>query len=445
MASGAMKDPKDSKPEDPRPRSTEIFERGKKTLVGGVDSPVRAFRAVGGTPLVIDHAKGARLYDVDGREYIDFVCSWGALILGHAHPDIVAAISDQASRGTSFGMTSPLEVELGEKITKAIPSVEMVRFVNSGTEAAMSAVRLARGFTKRDLIVKFEGCYHGHSDGFLSEAGSGLATLGISASPGVPDAFAALTLNIPYNDLEAVENVFKKHPGKIAAVIVEPVAANMGVVPPAQGFLEGLRAVTKKEKSLLIFDEVITGFRMAYGGAQSVYKIDPDLTVMGKIIGGGLPVAAYGGKREIMQHIAPLGPIYQAGTLSGNPLAMRAGLATLPKLEAPGFYEDIHRKTQRLAEGFRSALNESKIRGEVNVAGSLLTIFFADGPVGNYADARKSDPALFATFFHNMLSRGIFIAPSQYEALFISAAHTDADIDRAITAARESLASMQKN
>jgi glutamate-1-semialdehyde 2,1-aminomutase len=445
MASGAMKDPQNSKPEDHRPRSTEIFERGKKTLVGGVDSPVRAFRAVGGTPLVIDHAKGARLYDIDGREYIDFVCSWGALILGHAHPDIVAAISDQASRGTSFGMTSPLEMELGEKITKAIPSVEMVRFVNSGTEAAMSAVRLARGFTKRDLIVKFEGCYHGHSDGFLSEAGSGLATLGISASPGVPDAFAALTLNIPYNDLEAVENVFKKHPGKIAAVIVEPVAANMGVVPPASGFLEGLRAITKKEKAILIFDEVITGFRMAYGGAQSVYKIDPDVTVMGKIIGGGLPVAAYGGKREIMQHIAPLGPIYQAGTLSGNPLAMRAGLATLPKLEVPGFYEDVNRKTQRLAEGLRSALKESKIPGEVNIAGSLLTIFFADGPVRNYADAKKSDPALFATFFHNMLNRGIFIAPSQYEALFISAAHTDADIDRAITAARESLVSMQKN
>jgi len=323
--------------------------------------------------------------------------------------------------------------------------VEMVRFVNSGTEAAMSAVRLARGFTKRDLVVKFEGCYHGHSDGLLSEAGSGLATLGISVSPGVPDAFAALTLNVPYNNLEAVENVFKMHSGKIAAVIVEPVAANMGVVPPATGFLEGLRAITKKEKSLLIFDEVITGFRMAYGGAQSVYKIDPDLTVMGKIIGGGLPVAAYGGKREIMQQVAPMGPIYQAGTLSGNPLAMRAGLATLPKLEAPGFYEDLNRKTQRLAEGLRSALKVSKMRGEVNVAGSLLTLFFTDGPVRDYADAKKSDSALFAMFFHNMLSRGIFMAPSQYEALFISTAHTDADIDRAITAAHESLASLRKN
>ncbi len=444
MASGTMKSSKGSKADISRPRSTEIFERGKKTLVGGVNSPVRAFRSVGGTPLVIDHAKGARLFDVDGREYIDFVCSWGALILGHAHPDIVAAISDQAARGTSFGMTSPLEVELGEKITKAIPSVEMVRFVNSGTEAAMSAIRLARGFTHRDLIVKFEGCYHGHSDSFLSEAGSGLATLGISASPGVPDAFASLTLNTPYNDLEGVEKIFKQYSGKIAAVIVEPVAANMGVVPPAAGFLEGLRAVTKEQKSLLIFDEVITGFRLAYGGAQSLFKIDPDLTVMGKIIGGGLPVAAYGGKREIMEHIAPLGPVYQAGTLSGNPLAMRAGLATLPKLEVPGFYEDVNRKTERLAKGLRSAMKDTKFHGEVNVAGSLLTMFFTDAPVRNYADAKTSNSARFATFFQNMLSRGIFIAPSQYEALFISAAHTDADIDRAIAAGHESLASMRE-
>ncbi|HXN18676.1 MAG TPA: glutamate-1-semialdehyde 2,1-aminomutase [Candidatus Binatus sp.] len=439
-----MQDTPGSKAQNTRPRSTEVFERGKKTLVGGVNSPVRAFRAVGGTPLIIDHAKGARLFDIDGREYIDFVCSWGALILGHAHPDIVAAISDQAARGTSFGMTSPLEVELGEKITKANLSVEMVRFVNSGTEAAMSAIRLARGFTHRDLIVKFEGCYHGHSDSFLSEAGSGLATLGISASPGVPDAFASLTLNTPYNDLDGVEKIFQQYPGKIAAVIIEPVAANMGVVPPAPGFLEGLRALTKKEKSLLIFDEVITGFRLAYGGAQSVFKIDPDLTVMGKIIGGGLPVAAYGGRREIMEHIAPLGPVYQAGTLSGNPLAMRAGLATLPKLTVPGFYEGLNRKTKRLAEGLRSALKDAKLHGEVNVADSLLTLFFTDAPVRNYANAKKSNSARFATFFQNMLSRGIFIAPSQYEALFISAAHTDADIDRAITAARESLRSMQE-
>src|SRR3984885_6153795 len=444
MASGTMKDPEDSL-QNSRPRSAEIFERGKKTLVGGVNSPVRAFRAGGGTPLIIDHAQGSRLFDVDGREYIDFVCSWGALILGHAHPDIVSAISDQASLGTSFGMTSLPEIELAEKITNAIPSVEMVRFVNSGTEAAMSAARLARAFTQRDLIVKFEGCYHGHSDGFLSEAGSGLATLGISSSPGVPEAFARLTLNTPYNDLDSVERLFHRHAGKIAAIIVEPVAANMGVVPPAAGFLEGLRATTTKEKALLIFDEVITCFRLAYGGAQSVYKIDPDLTVMGKIIGGGLPVAAYGGKREIMEHIAPLGPVYQAGTLSGNPLAMRAGLATLPKLEVPGFYEDVNRKTERLVNGLRSALKEAKLHGEVNVAGSLLTMFFTDGPVRNYADAKKSNSARFATFFQNMLSHGIFIAPSQYETLFISAAHTDADIDRAIAAAQESLASIQEH
>lgn len=445
MPGGKMKVPKRAKAGTARPRSAEIFERGEKILVGGVNSPVRAFGAVGGTPLVVDHAKGARLFDVDGRKYIDFVCSWGALILGHAHPDIVSAISDQASHGTSFGMTSPPEIELGERITEAIPSVEMVRFVNSGTEAAMSAVRLARGFTERDLIIKFEGCYHGHSDGFLSESGSGLATLGISTSPGVPDAFAKLTLNATYNHLEAVENLFKQHRGKIAAVIVEPVAANMGVVPPAPGFLEGLRAITKQEKAVLIFDEVITGFRMAYGGAQSVYKIIPDLTVMGKIIGGGLPVAAYGGRRDIMEHLAPLGPVYQAGTLSGNPLAMRAGLATLPRLEAPGFYEKINRKTKHLADGLRSALKKANVDGQVNFAGSLLTMFFTDQPVNNYADAKKCNSHRFASFFREMLNRGIFIAPSQYEALFVSAAHTDADIGRAIEAARESLLAIQGN
>jgi glutamate-1-semialdehyde 2,1-aminomutase len=424
-----------------RPRSTEMFERGKKTLVGGVDSPVRAFRAVGGTPLVIDRAFGTRLYDVDGREYLDYVCSWGALILGHAHPDVVTAVSEQAGRGTSYGMTSPLEIELGEKITRAVPSVERVRFVSSGTEAAMSAVRLARAFTERDLVIKFEGCYHGHSDGFLSEAGSGLATLGIAACPGVPEAFARLTLNTPYNDLSSVENLFRQHAGKLAAIIVEPVAANMGVVEPALGFLQGLREITKREGALLIFDEVITGFRMAYGGAQSVYKIDPDLTVLGKIIGGGLPVAAYGGKRHIMERVAPLGPVYQAGTLSGNPLAMRAGLATLPKLEAPKFYEVVNRRSLRLAEGLRNALQEAKVPGQVNIAGSLLTLFFCDRPIKNYADAKKSDTVKFAKFFQAMLERGIFLPPSQYEALFVSAAHTEADIDHTITAARESLAS----
>jgi glutamate-1-semialdehyde 2,1-aminomutase len=443
MASGTSRNATEKLKSDQRPRSSEVFERGKRSLVGGVDSPVRAFRAVGGTPLVIDHAAGTRLYDVDGREYLDYVCSWGALILGHAHPDVVAALSDQASKGTSYGMTSPLEIELGEKIVAAVPSIEMVRFVSSGTEAAMSAVRLARAFTERDLVVKFEGCYHGHSDGFLSEAGSGLATLGIAACPGVPEAFASLTLNTPFNDLEAVEALFRKHPQKIAAIIVEPVAANMGVVAPAQGFLEGLRDITKREGALLIFDEVITGFRVAYGGAQQVFKITPDLTVLGKIIGGGLPVAAYGGRREIMERVAPLGPVYQAGTLSGNPLAMRAGLVMLPKLQALGFYDDLNRKTERLANGLRAALKSTGIPGVVNVAGSLLTIFFSENPVRNYADAKKSDTARFGKFFQEMLKRGFFLPPSQYEALFVSGAHTDSEIDATITAAGESLAALR--
>ena len=443
MASGTTKGMSENRIDDARPRSKEMFERGKRTLVGGVDSPVRAFRAVGGTPLVIDHAAGTRLYDIDGREYLDYVCSWGALILGHAHPDVVAAVSDQAAKGTSYGMTSPLEIELGERIVAAVPSIEMVRFVSSGTEAAMSAVRLARAFTERDMVIKFEGCYHGHSDGFLSEAGSGLATLGIAACPGVPEAFASLTLNTPFNDLEAVEALFHKHPKKIAAIMIEPVAANMGVVAPSPGFLEGLRKITKREGALLIFDEVITGFRVAYGGAQQVYKIVPDLTVMGKIIGGGLPVAAYGGKREIMEHVAPTGPVYQAGTLSGNPLAMRAGLVMLPKLQVSGFYDDLNRKTERLAEGFRAALKDTSISGVVNIAGSLLTIFFSDNPVRNYEDAKKSDTARFGQFFQGMLHRGIFLPPSQYEAFFVSAAHSDSDIDMTIEAARESLAALR--
>lgn len=443
MASGTAKGPGEKMNSDARPRSAEIFQRGAKTLVGGVDSPVRAFRAVGGTPLVIDHAAGTRLYDVDGREYLDYVCSWGALILGHAHPDVVAAVADQAAKGTSYGMTSPLEIELAELIVAAVPSVEMVRFVSSGTEAAMSAVRLARAFAGRDMVIKFEGCYHGHSDGFLSEAGSGLATLGIAACPGVPEAFARLTLNTPFNDPAGVEKLFRDHPGQIAAVIVEPVAANMGVVAPGPGFLEGLREITKREGALLIFDEVITGFRVAYGGAQQVYKIVPDLTVLGKIIGGGLPVAAYGGRREIMERVAPLGPVYQAGTLAGNPLAMRAGLAMLPKLKAPGFYEDLNRKTARLADGLRSALRDSGVPGVVNVAGSLLTMFFTAGPVRDYSDAKKTDTKRFEVFFQEMLRRGIFLPPSQYEALFVSAAHTEADIDATIAAAHESLAALQ--
>ena len=432
-----------SSPGDSRPRSAEIFERGKKVLVGGVDSPVRSFRSVGGTPLVVDHASGARLYDVDGHEYIDYVCSWGALILGHAHPDIVAAIADQARKGTSYGMTSPLEAELGEQIIRALPSIERIRFVSSGTEATMSAVRAARGFTKRDLLLKFEGCYHGHSDSFLVEAGSGLATFGISSSAGVPEALAKLTLNAPYNDSDAVEEIFKKHAGKIAAVIVEPVAANMGVAPPTFGFLESLREITERDGALLIFDEVITGFRIGYGGAQKLYGMRPDLTTLGKIIGGGLPVAAYGGRRDIMEMVAPLGPVYQAGTLSGNPLAMRAGLATLPKLEAPNFYDQLSRKSGRLGEGLRDALQESGTTGHVSVAGSLLTLFFAPGAVLDYGDAKKSDTARFGAFFTEMLRRGILFPPSQFEALFVSAAHTEADIERTIEAARESLKAIQ--
>jgi glutamate-1-semialdehyde 2,1-aminomutase len=444
MASGTTRSHGDQKTPNARPRSAEIFDRAKKILVGGVDSPVRAFRAVGGTPLIIDRGQGARLWDVDGREYLDFVCSWGALILGHAHPDVVSAVADQAARGTSYGMTSPLEIDLAEKIARALPSVERIRFVSSGTEATMSAIRAARGFTKRDLILKFEGGYHGHSDSFLVEAGSGLATLGISSSAGVPDAFAKLTLNAPYNDLATVETIFRKHAGKIAAVIVEPVAANMGVVPPLAGFLQELREITRREGTLLIFDEVITGFRMAYGGAQNLYEIEPDLTTLGKIIGGGLPVAAYGGRREIMEMVAPLGPVYQAGTLSGNPLAMRAGLATLPQLEAPGFYDSLNEKSQRLADGLRSALSEVKIAGRVNVAGSLLTLFFTADPVRDYGDAKKSDAARFAAFFREMLERALFLPPSQFEALFVSAAHTDDDIDHAISAARESLAAISR-
>ncbi len=419
--------------------SSDLFARAQKILVGGVNSPVRAFRAVGGTPLIIDRALGSRLWDADGREYVDYVCSWGALILGHAHPDVVAAIADQATRGTSYGMTSPLEIELGERIARAIPSVERIRFVSSGTEATMSAVRAARAFTRRDLILKFEGGYHGHADSFLVEAGSGLATLGISSSPGVPDALARLTLNAPYNDVAAVERIFAEQAGKIAAIIVEPVAANMGVVPPAPDFLAALRRISARDGALLIFDEVITGFRLTYGGAQGVFGIHPDITVLGKIIGGGLPVAAYGGRREIMDTIAPLGPVYQAGTLSGNPLAMRAGLATLPLLETRGFYRALDAKAARLAEGIREAFVESGMHGQVNVCGSLITVFFTEDPVSHYGDAKKSDTSRFAAFFREMLARGILLPPSQFEALFVSAAHTDQDIDRTIAAVREGL------
>jgi glutamate-1-semialdehyde 2,1-aminomutase len=442
MSTGTTRKAHEARGRDPRRHSAELVARADKILPGGVDSPVRAFQAVGATPLIVDRALGSRLWDVDGREYIDYVCSWGALILGHAHPEVVAAVADQASRGTSYGMTSPLEIELGERIARALPSIERIRFVSSGTEATMSAIRLARGFTKRDLILKFSGGYHGHADSFLVEAGSGLATLGISSSAGVPEALAHLTLTAPYNDVTAVEEIFRAHPGKIAAVIVEPVAANMGVAPPVDGFLEGLREITQRDGALLVFDEVITGFRLAFGGAQRLYNIAPDLTTLGKIIGAGLPVAAYGGRLDIMKMIAPLGAVYQAGTLSGNPLAMRAGLATLPLLEAPGFYDALNEKAQLLADGLRSALAVARIPGQVNVAGSLLTLFFAPGPVRDYAGAKGSDCSRFAAFFREMFDRGIFLPPSQFEALFVSAAHTDADIDATLSAARNSLAAI---
>src|SRR5438270_3169551 len=347
-----------------RKRSREIFERAEKVLVGGVNSPVRAFKSVGGEPLVIERGSGQYLYDADGNELLDYVCSWGAMILGHANPAISAAIAEQAKRGTSFGVTTELEIELAAVIARAIPFIEKIRFVSSGTEATMSAVRLARGVTKRDFIVKFEGCYHGHADSFLSQAGSGLATLGIAECPGVPQALAELTLNAPYNDLNAVEKLFAQHKNKIAAVIVEPIAANMGVVPPAPNFLSGLRGITKANGALLVIDEVITGFRLHNGAAQQLLNVEADLTTLGKIIGGGLPVAAYGGRAEWMNSVAPLGPVYQAGTLAGNPLAMSAGIATLMQLSAPGLYERINKTAERLVTGLRNAIAESRITAQ---------------------------------------------------------------------------------
>jgi len=424
-----------------RSRSEAIFRRATQVLVGGVNSPVRAFRAVGGDPIVVDHAAGARLWDADGNEYVDYVCSWGALILGHAHPKVVEAIATQARRGTSYGMPTELEVELALKIRAALPSCEKVRFVSSGTEATMSAVRLARAATGRDLIIKFEGCYHGHSDSFLSEAGSGLATLGIAACPGVPQALAGLTLNAPYNDAAAVEKLFDRHRNQIAALIVEPIAANMGVVAPAPGFLQQLRDLTTQHGALLIFDEVITGFRVCCGGAQTLFGIVPDLTTLGKIIGGGLPVAAYGGRSDLMDRVAPLGPVYQAGTLSGNPLAMSAGIATLDLLAAPGFYGALDASAKRLGDEIITVLWELGLSATAARAGSLLTLFFSGEHVRDYSVAKKCDTRRFAAFFRAMLERGIFLAPSQFEALFVSAAHTDADIDRTIAAIRESLAS----
>jgi glutamate-1-semialdehyde 2,1-aminomutase len=404
---------------------------------------VRAFGAVGGTPPFIVRGQGSRIFDVDGNGFIDYVCSWGPLILGHSHPQVVAAIKRAAEKGTSFGAPTELETNLARMIVAAIPSIEMIRFVNSGTEATMTALRLARAFAGRDKIVKFAGGYHGHADGLLVKGGSGLATLGLPSSPGVPASYAQNTLVAPYNNVEAVAQLFHSYPGEIAAVIVEPVAANIGVVPAQPSFLDGLRSLTSDHSALLIFDEVITGFRVAYGGAQAIYGITPDLTCLGKIIGGGLSVGAYGGRREIMEMIAPSGPVYQAGTLSGNPLAMTAGVETLKVLGQPGVYERLEEAAARLEKGIAEAASSLDFRLNISRFGSLLTIFFTPNSVVDYESVSAADRALFAGFFHQLLAQGIYWPPSQFEAAFVSLAHSDEDIDYTVTAAKRAISHLQ--
>jgi glutamate-1-semialdehyde 2,1-aminomutase len=408
-------------------------------MPGGVSSPARSFRAVGMPPLVLERGRGSHVWDADGREFIDYLMAFGPLILGHAHPAVVEALREALAQGTAFGATTALEVELARLISDALPSVEMVRFVNSGTEATMSAVRLARAYTGRTKVVKFEGCYHGHADGLLARAGSGLATLALPDSPGVPPSYAQETLVLPYNDLEAVERAFQAHGEGIAAIIVEPVAANMGVVPPEPGFLEGLRRLTRAYGSLLIFDEVVTGFRLCYGGAQTLYGVEPDITCLGKVIGGGLPVGAYGGRREIMSMVAPEGPVYQAGTLAGNPLAMAAGIATLRLLQQEDPYDRLEALASRLEEGLREAIAEAEAPAIVQRVGSMLTIFFTSVPVRDYASARSCDTHRFARFFARMLEQGFLIPPSQFEAWFLSLAHTQEEVAATIEAARRAL------
>ena len=410
-------------------RSQKLFQEAQNYLPGGVDSPVRAFKAVGGTPPFIARGKGSRIYDEDGNEFIDYVCSWGPLILGHSHPQVVDALKRAAERGTSFGAPTGLEVTLAKMIAAAMPSIEMIRFVNSGTEAAMTALRLARAFTGRDKIVKFAGGYHGHADGLLVKGGSGLATLGLPSSPGVPASYAQNTLVAPYNNAKAVAELFQQYPEEIAAVIVEPVAANIGVVPPQPGFLDNLRSLTSRSGALLIFDEVISGFRVAYGGAQAIYGITPDLTCLGKIIGGGLPVGAYGGKREIMEMMAPTGPVYQAGTLSGNPLAMTAGIETLKVLSQPGVYEQLESTASRLEKGIAGVVGSLNLKLNISRFASLLTVFFTDSAAFDYESVSKADTKLFGRFFQQLLAEGIYWPPSQFEAAFISMAHSDEDID----------------
>ncbi len=422
--------------------SEKLFDKALHYLPGGVDSPVRAFKAVGGTPPFIVRGKGSYIYDVDGNKYIDYVCSWGPLILGHSAPQVIDALKKIVADGTSFGAPIELEITLAEMITGAMPSIEMVRFVNSGTEATMSALRLARAFTGRDKIIKFSGGYHGHSDGLLAVSGSGLATLGIPASPGVPAGYAENTLTAPYNNIDAVEQLFQLHRSEIAAVIIEPVAANMGVVAPKPDFLESLRKITTENDALLIFDEVITGFRVAYGGAQSLFGITPDLTCLGKIIGGGLPVGAYGGKRRIMEMMAPSGPVYQAGTLSGNPLAMTAGIETLKALNVPGTYDRLENSAAALENGLTVSALETDIGIFISRVASLITVFFTTSPVMDYDSAKQADTSLFSRFFHAMLSAGIYWPPSQFEACFISLAHSDEDVRQTIEIADKVLKSL---
>ena len=424
--------------------SINEYQSALKSIPGGVNSPVRAFKSVGMPPVFIDRAKGSKIWDIDGNQYIDFVSSWGPMILGHAREEILEAIKKTAEKGTSFGAPTILETQMAELIVEMMPSVESVRMVNSGTEATMSALRLARGFTKRDKIIKFEGNYHGHADSFLINAGSGAMTFGVPNSPGVTKSTADDTLVAPYNDLQAVAGLFAEYPGEIAAVIVEPVAANMGLVLPQEGFLQGLREITKNEGALLIFDEVITGFRLAKGGAQKLFGIMPDLTTMGKIIGGGLPVGAYGGRKEIMEKLAPAGPVYQAGTLSGNPLAMAAGITALTILnEQPEIYTELDKKGRQLAEAFRKNIAESNIKAVVNQIGSLLTVFFTDAAqVTSYKEAAQCDTEQFARYFKLSLENGIYLAPSQFECAFVSAAHSGDDLVKTIEANRAALKQM---
>jgi glutamate-1-semialdehyde 2,1-aminomutase len=425
-------------------QSRKLQRRAEAVIPGGVDSPVRAFRAVGGDPPFIVRGDGARITDVDGNEYIDYVGSWGPLILGHAEPTVVEAIVAAARNGSSFGASTPSEVDLAEAVIAAVPSMERVRFVSSGTEATMSAIRLARAYTKRKFIIKFEGCYHGHADSLLVKAGSGIATLGIPGSAGVVEELVQYTLALPFNDLDAVEQAFAKFKNQIACIIVEPVVGNMGCVPPAPGYLAGLRDLSRREGTLLIFDEVMTGFRVSYGGAQQLYRVHPDLTTLGKVIGGGLPVGAYGGPAEIMNLVAPLGPVYQAGTLSGNPLAMAAGLATLCALrDNPEFYARMEKLSGRLAEGVAQAACAADVPVTYNRVGSMFTWFFTDRKVANWEDAATCDTKAFGRYFRGMLDAGIYLPPSQFEAAFLGAAHTEQDIEQSIAAAREAFSLVQ--